>query len=432
MNIFLCHSHSDKPFVRKLASDLESDGFKVWVAEAEIRAGESLIKKITEGLKSVDLILAILSENSINSSWVKQELQFAILRQIEEKKALIIPILIHEVEPPYFLLGKKHIKFIQDGNYLQSLNDLINDLKIIYKSNTPQSFRIYLNHNGIRSLKKELINNITSDNNFKLYHSQIDESTNNWNRNFFEGYISSCKCFIDIIKEIQWQEFSDENMRETLITFIPHFMGIYCQNILDNVELMGIGEAENQPHYKNFDDFWKISEFKASHRHERIIIKYCPSIDYKSFYLGWKMNCIEFAENLDLEERKEKFKAEQVLEILYRIIYSSLLFFEQQYYPDSFVAWHVVRMYLQSIFDLINDEEKKQFYAFFPNFEVDALLENQLYITETLKDLFKHRLDKFEDKQTAMVINLLELQTRFKYSGTDDPNQGMEIKFEWY
>ena len=51
-SIFLSHSHVDKPFVRRLASDLIDSGVKVWLDEAEILIGDSLIEKIGTGDRS--------------------------------------------------------------------------------------------------------------------------------------------------------------------------------------------------------------------------------------------------------------------------------------------------------------------------------------------------------------------------------------------
>lgn len=44
--VFLSHNHVDKPFVRKLAADLEAHGVKCWLDEAEMSIGDSLIKKL--------------------------------------------------------------------------------------------------------------------------------------------------------------------------------------------------------------------------------------------------------------------------------------------------------------------------------------------------------------------------------------------------
>jgi len=44
--VFLSHNHADKPFVRRLAADLDNQGIPYWLDEAEIKVGESLIEKI--------------------------------------------------------------------------------------------------------------------------------------------------------------------------------------------------------------------------------------------------------------------------------------------------------------------------------------------------------------------------------------------------
>ena len=50
-SIFLSHNSKDKPFVRKLADDLRKKGHYVWVDEAEIKVGDSLIGKLRRELK---------------------------------------------------------------------------------------------------------------------------------------------------------------------------------------------------------------------------------------------------------------------------------------------------------------------------------------------------------------------------------------------
>lgn len=75
--VFLSHTRIDKPFVRKLAADLRNHGHTVWIDEAEINIGDTLIGKIREGLDSVDYVAVILSKASIQSEWVRKELEIA-------------------------------------------------------------------------------------------------------------------------------------------------------------------------------------------------------------------------------------------------------------------------------------------------------------------------------------------------------------------
>lgn len=104
--IFLSHTSSDKPFVRKLAADLRNNGHTVWIDEAEINIGDTLIGKIREGLDSVDYVAAVLSNASIQSELVKKELEIASNKEIKQKKIIILPLIIENVEMPGFLEGK--------------------------------------------------------------------------------------------------------------------------------------------------------------------------------------------------------------------------------------------------------------------------------------------------------------------------------------
>lgn len=123
--VFLSHSHQDKPFARRLASDLRARGHVVWIDEAEIGIGDSLIAKIREGLDEVDFVAAILSVASISSPWVTRELDIACNREIREGRVVVLPLLIEDVVLPGFLEGKFYGDFRDEGKYLESLDRLL-------------------------------------------------------------------------------------------------------------------------------------------------------------------------------------------------------------------------------------------------------------------------------------------------------------------
>ena len=72
-SVFLSHNSKDKPWVRGLAERLMADDVVVWLDEAEINIGDSLIDKIAEGIKEMKFVAAIISKNSVESSWVQKE-----------------------------------------------------------------------------------------------------------------------------------------------------------------------------------------------------------------------------------------------------------------------------------------------------------------------------------------------------------------------
>lgn len=72
-DVFLSHSSKDKPTVRDLAERLRSDGLRVWFDEWDIRLGDSIPKKIDEGLKQSRFIIICVSAHGIGSDWVQME-----------------------------------------------------------------------------------------------------------------------------------------------------------------------------------------------------------------------------------------------------------------------------------------------------------------------------------------------------------------------
>jgi hypothetical protein len=127
-SIFLSHSHSDKPFARKLAADLRISGHTVWIDEAEINIGDSLVAKIREGIDQVDYVGAIISSSSVASEWVTRELDLASNREMRERRVVVLPLLVERVPLPGFLDGKLYGDFCDPDSYAASFEKLLRAL----------------------------------------------------------------------------------------------------------------------------------------------------------------------------------------------------------------------------------------------------------------------------------------------------------------
>ncbi|RMA61376.1 TIR domain-containing protein [Acidovorax sp. 100] len=129
--IFLSHTGADKSFVRQLRTDLLDRGVpKAWVDEAEIEVGDSLIAKITEGMKQTRYIGVVLSGKSIDAPWVKKELEIAINREISSGEVVVLPLLYEKCELPIFLEGKLYADFTSTAEYEAGLEKLLRRLRI--------------------------------------------------------------------------------------------------------------------------------------------------------------------------------------------------------------------------------------------------------------------------------------------------------------
>ncbi len=129
IKLFLSHNSADKPFVRRVANDLENLGLNVWLDERKMKAGDSITDGITEGMSSYDAFLVFLSQRSVNAPWVKEELRIALNKRVKTLgKLKIIPILLEDCEIPLFLEDYIYVDFSNSGNYQNAINFLCDSI----------------------------------------------------------------------------------------------------------------------------------------------------------------------------------------------------------------------------------------------------------------------------------------------------------------
>ena len=126
--VFISHNSKDKPFVRKLAKALELHNIRCWVDEAEIRFGESLVQKVSEAINSIDLVVAVISNNSVFSNWVRQELDWAMTKEIKGNRVIVIPIIIDKCDIPFFLANKLYADFTDKDRFNSTLGKLVESI----------------------------------------------------------------------------------------------------------------------------------------------------------------------------------------------------------------------------------------------------------------------------------------------------------------
>jgi DNA-binding transcriptional regulator GbsR (MarR family) len=120
---FISYSHEDRVIAINIADNLRANGIEAWIDQYEILPGDSLIKKIfEEGLQGADVFIILLSNNSVESKWVKQELDVATIKRIDGLTR-IIPIRLDNVKVPNSLLALKWIDF--SNNPQEKTEDLI-------------------------------------------------------------------------------------------------------------------------------------------------------------------------------------------------------------------------------------------------------------------------------------------------------------------
>jgi hypothetical protein len=123
MSVFITYNHKDKEFAERLALELVRRDIKVWKDSWRIGVGDSLVQKIQQGLEDVRFFCVIFSRNSLQSEWVKRELTAALLREIEDRKAMILPVVIDDSKLPLFVRDKFYADF--RGDFDDALAELL-------------------------------------------------------------------------------------------------------------------------------------------------------------------------------------------------------------------------------------------------------------------------------------------------------------------
>jgi hypothetical protein len=100
-SVFLADATDDNDrFARGLAYALNDRGLHVWFDEWELAIGDSIVDRIfEEGVPNADAMVIVVSEASVKSRWVHEEMNAGFVRKIEGRFKLL-PVIIDDVDVP--------------------------------------------------------------------------------------------------------------------------------------------------------------------------------------------------------------------------------------------------------------------------------------------------------------------------------------------
>lgn len=90
--LFISHASEDKSdFVEPLALALIDEGYDVWFDKFSLTLGDSLLRRISDGLRECDFGIVVLSNHFFAKKWPRSELDGLFSIETEERK-VILPI----------------------------------------------------------------------------------------------------------------------------------------------------------------------------------------------------------------------------------------------------------------------------------------------------------------------------------------------------
>ncbi|MBZ0285769.1 MAG: toll/interleukin-1 receptor domain-containing protein [Anaerolineae bacterium] len=138
-NVFISYSHADRNMAVQIASLLSKEGLNIWIDVEDIPPGENWRNAIEDGLKTAEVMLLLVSPESMASAEVQGEWNYFL----DEKKP-IIPILLRPTEIPSRLRLIQWIDFSQgSGSLLENyarLHDRLKGEAVTLRDNNRQAF----------------------------------------------------------------------------------------------------------------------------------------------------------------------------------------------------------------------------------------------------------------------------------------------------
>lgn len=137
---FISYSSKDGVFAERLHADLQAKGVRVWFAPHDLPIGARMRPAIDESIRVHDKLLLVLSEGSVASQWVEQEVETALAREREQEgRTVLFPVRIDDAVMgsktgwPALLKNTRNVgdftRWKDHDSYQRALEKLLRDLK---------------------------------------------------------------------------------------------------------------------------------------------------------------------------------------------------------------------------------------------------------------------------------------------------------------
>jgi uncharacterized protein YjbI with pentapeptide repeats len=94
---FISYSTKDQEFADRIYADLQNKGIRCWFAPHDIPIGAKILDEIDAAIRLRDKLLLILSEHSIKSDWVEDEVTKAFEEERKRGQIVLFPIRLDDM-----------------------------------------------------------------------------------------------------------------------------------------------------------------------------------------------------------------------------------------------------------------------------------------------------------------------------------------------
>lgn len=139
---FLSYSSKDRTFALQLHEDLDRAGVSLWFDEHDLRTGDRIRDTIDRAVRARDKLLLILSEASLASEWVENEVETALEeeRLSPDRRSILFPIRLDDTVMKTELAWARMVRrdrhitdmsgWSNKASYRRGIERLLQDLRV--------------------------------------------------------------------------------------------------------------------------------------------------------------------------------------------------------------------------------------------------------------------------------------------------------------
>jgi uncharacterized protein YjbI with pentapeptide repeats len=135
---FISYSEADRPFAERLQADLRRNGIPCWLSPRQTESQDTARSRLTDSARVYDRLLLVLSEHSIASDWLEQEVTSALSKEHGTAQRVLFPVRVDDAAtdrgPVRNMVSQRHVAdfrgWEQETVYQGALSQLLAHLEV--------------------------------------------------------------------------------------------------------------------------------------------------------------------------------------------------------------------------------------------------------------------------------------------------------------
>lgn len=132
--VFISHASIDKPIIEKIIPFITAINLNVWVDKYDINIGESVEKKVFEGINEADAVIFWITKSFLDSDWCKLEWERFVSKAVANE-LLLISVINEDVDKEQIPKELRQLKYIsrKSGDNIDiTVDEIVTTLKKYY------------------------------------------------------------------------------------------------------------------------------------------------------------------------------------------------------------------------------------------------------------------------------------------------------------